>query len=230
MPLGRVADTSNRGEQLPAVVRPAPRRHHARGARRRLAELATQMTRDHPEDDYTFTARELHEVVTEGASRGLWVLLGATALLLLIACTNVANLLLARRWCASATSRCGRRSAQVARQLFGQVMGETVALGAARQRGRSGPGVGAAAPVRRDGAGRTFRGSRPSPRSAVLPSPPASPLVAGLVAGLAPAMHLSASRTSTPWCGPVPAAAPPPGAPGRRAGCWSSAKWHWRWP
>ena len=54
------------------------------------------MTREHPEDRYTFTARPLHEVVTEGATRGLWVLLGATALLLLIACTNVANLLLAR--------------------------------------------------------------------------------------------------------------------------------------
>ncbi|MBY0493219.1 MAG: hypothetical protein K2Y23_03280 [Cyanobacteria bacterium] len=68
----------------------------AEGARRGLADLAAQMSREHPEDKYSFTARPVHEVITENAKRGLWMLLGAPGLLLLIACTNVANLLLAR--------------------------------------------------------------------------------------------------------------------------------------
>jgi predicted permease len=96
LPLGLSADPANRGSNYLITfgrLRPGATLASARSS---LADLAAQMTREHPEDDYTFTARPLHEVVTEGASRGLWVLLGATGLLLLIACTNVANLLLAR--------------------------------------------------------------------------------------------------------------------------------------
>ncbi len=80
-------------------------------------------------DKYTFTARPLHEVITESATRGLWVLLGATSLLLLIACTNVANLLLARA-VVRERDLAIRASLGAGRgRLFGQVMGETVALG-----------------------------------------------------------------------------------------------------
>ena len=87
------------------------------------------MTREHPEDTYTFTARALHEVVTEGASRGLWVLLGATGLLLLIACTNVANLLLARS-VVRERDLAIRASLGAGRgRLVAQVMGETLVLG-----------------------------------------------------------------------------------------------------
>jgi predicted permease len=100
-------------------------------ARRSLAELAAVMQRDHPEDKYGFTARPLHEVVTETASQGLWVLLGASGLLLLIACANVANLLLARsvvreRDLAVRASLGGSRA-----RLLGQVAAETLALGIA---------------------------------------------------------------------------------------------------
>ena len=65
-------------------------------ARRGLGDLATEMSRTHPEDQYGFNALALHDVATRGPRQALWVLLGTTAIVLLIACANVANLLLAR--------------------------------------------------------------------------------------------------------------------------------------
>src|SRR5262245_10200818 len=96
IPLGGVGDPANRGSNYLLSFGRIRDGMTIESARRSLSELASQMTREHPEDKYTFTGRPLHEVITEGATRGLWVLLGATALLLLIACTNVTNLLLAR--------------------------------------------------------------------------------------------------------------------------------------
>ncbi len=127
--LGRQADPSNRGSNFLLSFGRLREGMTIDAARRGLADLAAQMSREHPEDKYTFTARPLHEVLTENSSRGLWVLLGATSLLLLIACTNVANLLLARavvreRDLALRASLGAGRS-----RLFGQVMGETIALG-----------------------------------------------------------------------------------------------------
>jgi putative ABC transport system permease protein len=65
-------------------------------ARLSLQDLAAEMARDHPEDKYGFHALTLHEVLTQGPRQALWILLGATAVVLLIACANVSNLLLAR--------------------------------------------------------------------------------------------------------------------------------------
>ena len=65
-------------------------------AREGLTELATAMSRQYPEDQYGFNALAMHDVVTRGPRQALWILLGATAFVLLIACVNVANLLLAR--------------------------------------------------------------------------------------------------------------------------------------
>jgi cell division protein FtsX len=129
IPLGRDADTANRGNNYLLTFGRLRAGTTLASARVSLGELAAQMTREHPEDTYTFTARELHDVVTEGATRGLWVLLGATVLLLAIACTNVANLLLARA-VVRERDLAVRASLGASRgQLFGQVMGETVALG-----------------------------------------------------------------------------------------------------
>src|SRR6185436_18014384 len=127
--VGRQADPSNRGSNFLLSFGRLRDGVTVDGARRGLADLAAQMSREHPEDQYTFTPRPLHEVITENPKRGLWMLLGATSLLLLIACTNVANLLLARAvvrerdLAVRASLGAGRA------RLFGQVMGETVALG-----------------------------------------------------------------------------------------------------
>ena len=87
------------------------------------------MSREHAIDKYTFTARPVHEVITENATRGLWMLLAATSLLLLIACTNVANLLLARAVVRERDLAIRASLGAGRRRLFGQVMGETIALG-----------------------------------------------------------------------------------------------------
>ena len=131
LPLGRTADPENRGSNYLLTFGRLQQGATLGSARRSLADLAAQMTRQHPEDAYTFTARPLHEVVTEGASRGLWVLLGATGLLLLIACTNVANLLLARS-VVRERDLAIRASLGAGRgRLVAQVMGETLVLGLA---------------------------------------------------------------------------------------------------
>ncbi len=191
IPLGQRTDTAGRGSNFLISFGRLRDDISLAAARRSLdAELAPLMTRDHPEDRYTFTARELHEIVTEGASRGLWVLLGATALLLLIACTNVANLLLARS-VVRERDLAVRASLGASRaQLFGQVMGETVALGLLG----SAAGLGLAWALLR-----AFVASAPTnfPRIAaigldiqVLAFAGAAAIVAGVVAGLAPAIHL----------------------------------------
>jgi putative ABC transport system permease protein len=159
-------------------------------ARLSLADLAAQMSRDHADDKYTFTARSLHEVITENASRGLWMLLAATSLLLLIACTNVANLLLARavvreRDLAIHASLGAGRS-----RLFGQVMGETIALAILG----SVAGIGLAWALLR-----AFVSLAPAnfPRLAaihldagVLGFSLVIAVVAGVIAGASPALHL----------------------------------------
>ena len=128
-PLGLVADASNRGSNYLLSFGRLRDGITIEAARTGLADLSAQMSREHATDKYTFTARRLHEVITENATRGLWMLLAATALLLLIACTNVANLLLARAVVRERDLAIRASLGAGRRRLFGQVMGETIALG-----------------------------------------------------------------------------------------------------
>jgi putative ABC transport system permease protein len=190
LPLGLSGDPSNRGSNYLLSLGRLREGITLDAARRGLADLAAQMSRDHGDDKYTFTARPLHEVITENATRGLWLLLAATGLLLLIACTNVANLLLARavvreRDLAIRASLGAGRS-----RLFGQVMGETIALGLVG----SVLGVGLAWALLR-----VFVSLAPAnfPRLAAITLDAgalgfslAVAVAAGVLAGLAPAIHL----------------------------------------
>jgi putative ABC transport system permease protein len=190
IPVGQVADPSNRGSNYLLSFGKLRDGLTLEGARQGLQDLAAQMSREHAIDKYTFTARPVHEVITENVTRGLSMLLAATGLLLLIACTNVANLLLARSvvrerdLAVRASLGAGRR------RLFGQVMGETIALGV------MGSVVGIALAW---ALLRVFVTLAPAnfPRLAaitldtrVLFFSLAVAVVAGLVAGIAPAIHL----------------------------------------
>ncbi len=190
VPLGLTADPSNRGSNFLLSFGRLREGTTLSAARSGLADLAAQMSRDNAIDKYSFTARPLHEVITENATRGLWMLLAATSLLLLIACTNVANLLLARS-VVRERDLAIRASLGAGRgRLFGQVMGETIALGMLG----SVVGIGLAWALLR-----IFVSLAPAnfPRLAaitldtgVLGFSVMVAVAAGLIAGLAPAIHL----------------------------------------
>jgi len=190
IPLGQFADPANRGSNFLLSFGRLRDGVSLESARRELADLAAQMSREHAQDKYSFTARPLHEVITENASRGLWMLLAATGLLLLIACTNVANLLLARAVVRERDLAIRASLGAGRRRLFGQVMGETIALGILG----SVVSIGLAW-----GLLRIFVSLAPAnfPRLAaitldtgVLGFSLIVAVAAGLIAGLAPAVHL----------------------------------------
>ena len=70
-------------------------------ARTELSSVYTTMKKDHPEAypkqaDFQISAKLLRDEITSGARTILWVLLAASGLVFIIACSNVANLILAR--------------------------------------------------------------------------------------------------------------------------------------
>jgi predicted permease len=67
-------------------------------ARAEIETLSRQLAQEHPDTNsgQSGTVRLLFDVLVSDARRMLWILLGAVSAMLLIACVNLANLLLAR--------------------------------------------------------------------------------------------------------------------------------------
>jgi putative ABC transport system permease protein len=95
-------------------------------ARAELGRLAANLEAAYPETNTgkRFVVRELKEHMVGSVKGGLWLMLGAVALVLLIACANVANLLLARASAregeTAVRSALGASRGMLARQVFAE--------------------------------------------------------------------------------------------------------------
>ena len=99
--------------------------------RAQVEQVAGRLEAEHPEANtgMGFALNGLQDDLVGPASAGLWVVMGSVVLLLLVACVNVANLLLAR-----ATARLGELSVRSAlgagrRRIVSQLVVESVGLG-----------------------------------------------------------------------------------------------------
>ncbi|HEY2019280.1 MAG TPA: ABC transporter permease [Bryobacteraceae bacterium] len=97
-------------------------------ARANLATVQANLGRQYPKTDAILTPaiKPLKEATVGGVTRSLWILFGSVTLLLLIACTNVASLLLSRaagrRHEISVRFSLGGSRASVAAQLLTEVL------------------------------------------------------------------------------------------------------------
>ncbi|MGH9173947.1 MAG: ABC transporter permease, partial [Vicinamibacterales bacterium] len=96
VPLATTVDQNTRGRNFLVVVGRLKEELTLDQAQPAMSDLAAGMSRDYPRDRSGFFMMSLHEVLTRGPRQALWILLGATGVVLLIACANVANLLLVR--------------------------------------------------------------------------------------------------------------------------------------
>lgn len=157
------------------------------------SSLAARLEAVHPESntDMGFTLRPLHEDVVQTASTGLRVVMAAVGLLLLVACVNIANLMLAR-----ATSRSGELSiraavgagrARIVQQLFVESL-VLAALGGAAGLALGVVGTDLLVALAPEG---TPRIAEVAVDGRVLVFSAAATVLAGLLCGLLPALRVA---------------------------------------
>jgi putative ABC transport system permease protein len=133
VPIARAVDPATRGNNFLVVVGRLKRGTSVEQAQTGLRELGTEMSRQYPDDRYGFFTLRLHEVLTRGPKQALWILLGATGLVLLIACANVANLMLVRAITRqkelAVRTALGARQSRIVRQLVTETMLVAIAGG-----------------------------------------------------------------------------------------------------
>lgn len=160
-----------------------------------LDTIAARLARQYPEDasrDST-TVAPLRETITRPIRRGLLVLLGAAAFLLLVACVNVASLLLARATVRgreiAIRAALGAGRGRIVRQLLTESLLLALAGGAAGLAVATG-GVRLLLAL---SAGQLPRSSEVRLDGAVLAFALGATLLTGLLFGLVPALRASAA-------------------------------------